>query len=99
MTTDAEVERFLAERAEPVERIRNSEDVVVAKVGRDLYEKFFRGYTRKQWRRDPSELHSSVLRADPDSHQRATTATSPTRFSSCRSTATRRCSAGSSTTR
>ncbi len=60
LLTDEEVERFYAERAEPVERIRTSEDVVVAKVGRDLYEKFFRGYTRKQWQRDPSELHASV---------------------------------------
>jgi UDP-galactopyranose mutase len=65
LTTDAEIERFLEERAEPVERIRNSEDVVVAKVGRDLYEKFFRGYTRKQWQRDPSELHSSVCARIP----------------------------------
>jgi UDP-galactopyranose mutase len=65
LTTDEEVERFLAERAEPVEHIRTSEDVVVAKVGRELYEKFFRGYTRKQWRRDPSELHASVCARIP----------------------------------
>ena len=45
--------------------IRNSEDVVVAKVGRELYEKFFRGYTRKQWQRDPSELHASVCARIP----------------------------------
>jgi UDP-galactopyranose mutase len=57
---DAEVEEFLRRRAEPVERVTTSEDVVVSKVGRDLYEKFFRGYTRKQWKRDPSELHPSV---------------------------------------
>jgi UDP-galactopyranose mutase len=37
----------------------------VAKVGRELYEKFFRGYTRKQWQRDPSELHSSVCARIP----------------------------------
>ena len=60
LATDEEVERFLEERAEPVEYIRTSEDVVVAKVGRELYEKFFRGYTRKQWQRDPAELHASV---------------------------------------
>ncbi len=60
LSTDEEVKQFLAERAEPVDQIRNSEDVVVAKVGRELYEKFFRGYTRKQWQRDPSELNSSV---------------------------------------
>lgn len=65
LRSDEDMERFLAERAEPVEHIRNSEDVVVAKVGRDLYEKFFRGYTRKQWQRDPSELHASVCARIP----------------------------------
>src|SRR5919206_4328346 len=65
LETEEEVERFLAERAEPVDYIRTSEDVVVAKVGRELYEKFFRGYTRKQWQRDPSELHSSVCARIP----------------------------------
>ena len=68
---EEEVEEFLSKRAEPVEKIKTSEDVVVAKVGRDLYETFFRGYTRKQWQRDPSELHSSVcaripIRTDTD---------------------------------
>ncbi len=65
LQTDEEVEAFYAERAEQIEYIRNSEDVVVAKVGRDLYEKFFRGYTRKQWERDPSELHASVCARIP----------------------------------
>ena len=37
----------------------------MAKVGRDLYEQFFRGYTRKQWERDPSELHASVCARIP----------------------------------
>ena len=50
---------------EPIEHVRTSEDAVVAKVGRDLYEKFFRGYTRKQWERDPSELHASVCARIP----------------------------------
>jgi len=65
LASDAEMERFLAQRAEPRERIETSEDTVVAKVGRDLYEKFFRGYTRKQWQRDPSELHASVCARIP----------------------------------
>ena len=65
LATDEEVEQFLVERAEPVGQIRNSEDVVVAKVGRELYEKFFRGYTRKQWQRDPSELNASVCARIP----------------------------------
>ena len=45
--------------------IRTSEDVVVSRVGRDLYEKMFRGYTRKQWGLDPSELDASVTARIP----------------------------------
>src|SRR5205085_4690734 len=65
LQTDEEVEAFYAERAEPIEYVRNSEEAVVSKVGRDLYEKFFRGYTRKQWQRDPSELNASVCARIP----------------------------------
>ncbi|WP_410216275.1 UDP-galactopyranose mutase [Paracoccus sp. (in: a-proteobacteria)] len=59
------MEAFLAERREPVDRVQTSEDVVVSTVGRDLYEKFFRGYTRKQWGMDPSELASAVTARIP----------------------------------
>lgn len=65
LSTDQEAEAFLASRAEPVEKIRTSEDVVVSKVGRELYEKFFRGYTRKQWGMDPSELDKAVTARAP----------------------------------
>ncbi|MBD2214050.1 UDP-galactopyranose mutase [Nostoc linckia FACHB-104] len=60
-----EVEEFYKSLAEPIEQIRTSEDVVVSKVGRELYEKFFRGYTRKQWGLDPSELDKSVIARIP----------------------------------
>jgi UDP-galactopyranose mutase len=60
-----EVEAFFESKAEKVERVRTSEDVVVSKVGRDLYEKFFRNYTRKQWGLDPSELDASVTARVP----------------------------------
>jgi UDP-galactopyranose mutase len=59
------VARFYAERAEQVADIRTSEDVVVSQVGRELYEKFFRGYTRKQWGLDPSQLDRSVTARVP----------------------------------
>jgi UDP-galactopyranose mutase len=60
-----EVEQFLESLAEEVPVIRTSEDVVVSKVGRELYEKFFRNYTRKQWGMDPSELDKSVTSRVP----------------------------------
>src|SRR5437660_5086784 len=65
LQTEAECEAFFAERAELIEHCRTSEDVVVSKVGRDLYEKFFRGYTRKQWGLDPSELDAQVTARVP----------------------------------
>ncbi|HEV2209351.1 MAG TPA: UDP-galactopyranose mutase [Verrucomicrobiae bacterium] len=60
-----QMEEFLASRAESRDQIRTSEDVVVSKVGRELYEKFFRGYTRKQWGLDPSELDAQVTARVP----------------------------------
>ncbi|WP_149538529.1 UDP-galactopyranose mutase [Siccirubricoccus phaeus] len=65
LTTEGEVEAFLAARAEHVPEIRSSEDVVVSRIGRQLYETFFRGYTRKQWGLDPSELDRSVTARVP----------------------------------
>ena len=65
MRTDAEAAALLARLAEPVAEIRNSRDVVVNAVGRELYELFFQGYTRKQWGLDPSELDKSVTARVP----------------------------------
>lgn len=63
--TSFQVNEFFASVAEPKDCIRTSEDVVVSKVGRELYEKFFRNYTRKQWGIDPSELDKSVTARVP----------------------------------
>ncbi len=60
-----EVESFLKSKAEEKAQVLTSEDVVVSKVGRELYEKFFKGYTRKQWDLDPSELDASVAARIP----------------------------------
>jgi UDP-galactopyranose mutase len=60
-----EAEGFFQKVAEPRMEIRTSEDVVVSRVGQELYRKFFRGYTRKQWDLDPSELDSSVISRVP----------------------------------
>ncbi|MBD2358409.1 UDP-galactopyranose mutase [Tolypothrix sp. FACHB-123] len=65
-----EVQEFYKSLAEPIEQIRTSEDVVVSKIGRELYEKFFRGYTRKQWGLDPSELDKSVIARIPTRNNR-----------------------------
>ncbi|HEY0759833.1 MAG TPA: UDP-galactopyranose mutase [Acidisarcina sp.] len=56
---------FLRKLVEHRDIIRTSEDYVISKVGRELYEKFFRNYTRKQWGLDPSELDASVAARIP----------------------------------
>jgi len=65
LKTDEEAAAYLASRAEPVDEIRTSEDVVINAVGQELYELFFRGYTRKQWGLDPSELDKQVTSRIP----------------------------------
>jgi UDP-galactopyranose mutase len=63
--TARDLPKFYESIAEPRDPIRTSEDVVVSKVGRELYEKFFRNYTRKQWDLDPSELDAQVTARVP----------------------------------
>lgn len=63
--TPEQAASFLASQAETIPNVVTSEDIVVSTVGRDLYEKFFRGYTRKQWGLDPSQLDKSVAARVP----------------------------------
>ncbi len=56
----AEMAAFFEERREKLARVRNSEDAIVARVGRELYDVLFAGYTRKQWGLDARELDASV---------------------------------------
>jgi UDP-galactopyranose mutase len=63
--TSFQLEEFFQSLAEPRAQIKTSEDVIVSKVGRELYEKFFRNYTRKQWGLDPSELDAAVTARVP----------------------------------
>ncbi len=59
-STSQEMEAWLDEKREKIENPANSEEVIVSQVGWELYEKFFKGYTLKQWRRHPRDLDASV---------------------------------------
>ena len=56
---------FLEKVREPRGKIHTSEDVILNSVGRDLYEKFFLNYTRKQWGLEPSQLKAGVAARIP----------------------------------
>jgi UDP-galactopyranose mutase len=62
---EAGITSYLERVREPRAPIETSEDAVLASVGRDLCDKFFRGYTRKQWGRDLSQLAASVAARVP----------------------------------
>jgi UDP-galactopyranose mutase len=58
--TSEEMEAWLEEKRIMIENPANSEEVIISQVGWELYEKFFKGYTLKQWKRHPKDLDASV---------------------------------------
>lgn len=63
--SEQETVAFLESVREARGTVTTSEDVVLSNVGRDLCDKFFRGYTRKQWGLDLSELSAGVAARIP----------------------------------
>ena len=63
--TEEEVTEFLEKIREPRSELKSSEDVVINSVGSELCETFFRGYTKKQWGLDLSELSAGVASRIP----------------------------------
>lgn len=61
-----EARAFLAELGDKtIGEPANFEEQALKMVGRELYENFFYGYTKKQWRCEPSEITGSVLKRLP----------------------------------
>ncbi|MHB2027054.1 MAG: UDP-galactopyranose/dTDP-fucopyranose mutase family protein [Elusimicrobiota bacterium] len=63
--TKEQARRFLEANAAGVKSPKNSEEYVVSRVGRELYEKFYRGYTIKQWGKHPRRLSPEVCARIP----------------------------------
>lgn len=60
LETEEEVKKILLTKAEKRFPILNSEDIIINQVGRELFEAFFKNYTKKQWDLFPNELSPSV---------------------------------------
>lgn len=58
--TEEEMINTLDQWRVPIENPKNSEEVIISQVGKELYQKFFLGYTLKQWKKHPTELAASV---------------------------------------
>jgi len=57
---EEEAKEFYDSVRESRSPILNSEDIIVNQVGNDLFEKFFRNFTKKQWNLEPKELSPTV---------------------------------------
>lgn len=55
-----ELKLFFDSKKTEIKEIKNSEDAIISKIGRDLYEKIYKDYTLKQWGIDPKDLDPSV---------------------------------------
>jgi UDP-galactopyranose mutase len=60
-----ELAEYFERVREPITPVKTAEDAVVARVGRDLYEKFFKGLTHKHWGLEASKLDASVTMRIP----------------------------------
>jgi UDP-galactopyranose mutase len=65
VVTPQEAWRKLQEVRVPCESPRNFEEWALDRVGRELYELFFYGYTKKQWLKEPSDLPASIIQRLP----------------------------------
>ena len=68
----SQVEEFLKKQAVDIQEVKTSKDVALSKVGKDIYEKIFETYTKKQWGIDPAELDTSVISRIPIRNNRDT---------------------------
>jgi UDP-galactopyranose mutase len=59
--TDEEVQEYYDSVRKKIYPITNSEEKIVSQVGEDLFEKFFKHYTKKQWGIEAHDLSPSVL--------------------------------------
>lgn len=63
--TETEMEAWLDANQEKIEQPKNGEEAALARVGKELYEKIFKSYTKKQWDKFPAELDAEVLNRIP----------------------------------
>lgn len=59
-STTEEFEKWIEENKVQIDDPQNSEEVIISQVGWEMYEMFFKGYTKKQWKMEPKDLDPSV---------------------------------------
>ncbi len=70
--TPKQLERHFEQKRVKIDKIKNSRNVVVSQIGEELYDLFFKNYTKKQWGVYPDELDAQVTKRLPGRFNRDT---------------------------
>jgi UDP-galactopyranose mutase len=60
-----QAKHIIDDQSKDIGEPRNLEEQAIKLVGRDVYEKLIKGYTTKQWRKDPKELPKEIIKRLP----------------------------------
>ncbi len=60
-----EVKAFIEKKVKAIPQPKNLEEKAISLVGEELYEAFIKGYTQKQWNKDPKELPATIINRLP----------------------------------
>ena len=61
VTTPEEAQEIIRSQSTNIDEPKNLEEQAIKLVGTDVYEKLIKGYTAKQWRKDPKELPKEII--------------------------------------
>ena len=56
-----EAKKFILKKRIKIKKIKNSEDFILSKLGKEIYENFYKNYTLKQWGIHPKNLDKSIV--------------------------------------
>jgi UDP-galactopyranose mutase len=65
VTHPHQAKKIIKEQSSEIDEPKNLEEQAIKLVGKDVYEKLIKGYTTKQWRKDPKELPKEIIKRLP----------------------------------
>jgi len=65
ITTPQEAKEIIKSQSKNIDDPKNLEEQAIKLVGTDVYEKLIKGYTAKQWKKDPKELPKEIIKRLP----------------------------------
>jgi UDP-galactopyranose mutase len=65
VTHPDQAKRMIELQSEHIKEPKNLEEQAIKLVGIDVYEKLIKGYTSKQWRKDPKDLPKEIIKRLP----------------------------------